>query len=61
MTHLRKKTDGEGFLAVIEKIIIKRPYYGYRRITHQLKREGYEIGEEFIRTFKEEHIGYTNT
>ena len=43
------KTDDERFLAAIEKIIMKRPYYGYRRITHQLKRKGYEIGETRVR------------
>jgi len=43
------KADDEGFLAAIEKIIMKRPYYGYRRITHQLKRKGYKVGETRVR------------
>lgn len=43
------KADDERFIAAIEKIIMKRPYYGYRRITHQLKRKGYKIGETRVR------------
>jgi putative transposase len=43
------KQGDQAILAAIEKIILKWPYYGYRRITHELKRKGYEIGETRIR------------
>jgi transposase InsO family protein len=43
-----KKGD-QVLLAAIEKIILKWPYYGYRRMTHELKREGYLVGETRIR------------
>jgi len=43
------KEGDQELLAAIEKIIVKWPYYGYRRITHELKRKGYEIGETRIR------------
>lgn len=33
----------------MEKIIMKRPYYGYRRILHEMKRKGYDIGETRVR------------
>ena len=33
----------------MEKIIMKRPYYGYRRILHEMKRKGHEIGETRVR------------
>ena len=33
----------------IEKIIASKPYYGYRRMTHQLKRAGHEVGETRVR------------
>ena len=33
----------------MEKIIMKRPYYGYRRILHEMKRKGYVIGETRVR------------
>ena len=36
-------------LACIENIIVKYPYYGYRRITHQLKREGQNVGETRVK------------
>lgn len=43
-----KKGD-QVILTAIEKIIVKWPYYGYRRITQELKRKGHEIGETRIR------------
>lgn len=36
-------------LTAIEKIIAKRPFYGYRRVNHQLKREGQIVGETRVR------------
>lgn len=44
-----KKAGDQEMLAVIEKIIMKKPYYGYRRVTHQLKRKGHEVGETRVR------------
>ncbi len=43
-----KKGD-QVILTAIEEIIEKWPYYGYRRITQELKRKGHEIGETRIR------------
>lgn len=46
--HLPKPGDKE-LLDAIEKIIMKRPTYGYRRITHELKRKGHIVGETRVR------------
>ena len=47
--------DGDDKLkAAIETIIMKRPYYGYRRITHEMKRKGHIVGETRIRRLLEE-------
>lgn len=43
------KQGDQALLAAIEKVILKRPYYGYRRVTYELHRKGYEIGETRIR------------
>jgi len=45
--YLRQPEKGgdQELLTVIDEIIMQRPYYGYRRITQQLKREGYQVGE----------------
>lgn len=45
----QEKTGDEQLLIEIETIIMRRPYYGYRRVTQQLKREGYIAGETRIR------------
>jgi len=39
------KLGDKALILAIEKIIMKWPYYGYRRVAHQLKREGYVVGE----------------
>lgn len=36
-------------LTAIEEIIMRRPYYGYRRVTQQLKRAEFEVGETRVR------------
>jgi len=36
-------------LAAIERLLMRRPFYGYRRVTAQLKREGWAIGETRVR------------
>ena len=46
--HLPKPGDKK-LIKAIDKIIKKWPTYGYRRITHQLKREGHEVGETRVR------------
>ena len=43
------KPGDKKLIKAIDKIIMKRPTYGYRRITHQLKREGHEVGETRVR------------
>lgn len=56
-THYNKATikDGDDKLkAAIETIIMKKPYYGYRRITHEMKQKGYIVGETRIRRLLEE-------
>jgi len=46
--HLAKPGD-QALLGYIENIIMKYPYYGYRRVTHQLKREDHLAGETRVR------------
>lgn len=36
-------------LKAIERILMRRPYYGYRRVTAQLKRAGIVVGETRVR------------
>lgn len=36
-------------LAAIERILMRWPFYGYRRVTAQLKREGWPVGETRVR------------
>lgn len=43
-----KPGDAE-LLAGIESVIVKWPFYGYRRVTHQLKRGGQIVGETRVR------------
>jgi len=38
----------------MEKIIMKRPYYGYRRILHEMKRKGHVVGETRVRRLLKE-------
>lgn len=35
----------EHLLTEIETIVMRRPYYGYRRVTQQLKHIGFKVGE----------------
>lgn len=43
------KPEDAVFLEAIERILMRWPFYGYRRVTAQLKREGYTIGERRVR------------
>ena len=45
----QEKAGDKELLAAIEQIIMKRPYYGYRRVTQQLKRKGDVVGETRVR------------
>ncbi len=45
----QEKAGDEQFLAEIEAIIMRWPFYGYRRVTNQLKRNGFKIGETRVR------------
>ena len=45
----QEKAGDEQMLTEIEMILMHRPYYGYRRVTKQLKRAGLEIGETRVR------------
>lgn len=38
-----------GFLEAIEQVLMRWPFYGYRRMTAQLKRDGHHIGETRVR------------
>lgn len=33
----------------IEQLLMRWPFYGYRRVTHQLKRLGWDVGETRVR------------
>ena len=50
----QEKAGDEELRDAIEKIIMKKPYYGYRRVTHQLKREGHKVGETRVRRLLKE-------
>jgi len=52
--HEREAEDDELLCEAIEKIIANKPYYGYRRVTQQLKRQGHEIGETRVRRLQKE-------
>jgi transposase InsO family protein len=36
-------------LAAIERVLMRWPFYGYRRVTAHLKREGWKVGETRVR------------
>jgi putative transposase len=43
------KPDDAALREVIERVLMRRPFYGYRRVTAQLKREGVDVGETRVR------------
>ena len=45
----RVNPEDSRVLAGIEPILMRWPFYGYRRVTAQLKREGWTIGERRVR------------
>ncbi len=42
-------TSDEDLITAIEHILMRRPYYGYRRVLKQLERQGTEVGETRVR------------
>lgn len=45
----KPRPEDTAYLAAIEQILVRRPFYGYRRTTEQLQRQGYTIGETRVR------------
>ena len=43
------KEGDQPLLEAIEQILMRWPFYGYRRVTQQLKRAGWEVGETRVR------------
>jgi transposase InsO family protein len=43
-----KKGD-KALLSAIDQILVRWPYYGYRRVMHELQRKGYQVGETRVR------------
>jgi transposase InsO family protein len=50
----QEKAGDKELREAIEEIIAAKPYYGYRRVTQQLKRERPEVGETRVRRLLEE-------
>jgi putative transposase len=50
----QEKAGDQALRAEIEKVIARWPTYGYRRVTHQLKRTGHAVGETRVRRLLEE-------
>jgi putative transposase len=44
-----QERDERGLVAAIEAILMKWPFYGYRRLRAQLRREGLTVGERVVR------------
>ena len=43
------RRDDSRLLAAIERILMRQPWFGYRRVLAQLKREGIQVGETVVR------------
>lgn len=41
--------EDEGLVEAIEQILLRWPFYGYRRVLAQLKRQAWEVGETRVR------------
>jgi transposase InsO family protein len=50
----QEKAGDQALRDEIEKVIARWPTYGYRRVTHQLKRKGHAVGETRVRRLLEE-------
>lgn len=47
--------DDPALISRIEQICLEYPRYGYRRVTHQLKREGMRINHKKVSRIMREH------
>ena len=58
-TISRVKTSDKDLLAGIDQILVKRPFYGYRKVTEELQRMSYRVDETRIRRLLRqiEHTG----
>jgi putative transposase len=52
--QLQEKAGDKELRDAIEQIIAAKPYYGYRRVTEQLKRDRHKVGETRVRRLLEE-------
>jgi transposase InsO family protein len=53
--YYRSPTRDEGaLLAALEQILMRWPFYGYRRLLAQLGREGFTVGERVVRRLLKE-------
>lgn len=43
------RTDDGPLRAVIEQVLMRQPWFGYRRVVAQLQRDGYSVGETRVR------------
>jgi putative transposase len=43
------RRDEQAVLDAIEQVLMRQPWFGYRRVVAQLKREGWAVGERVIR------------
>jgi putative transposase len=47
--HPGVNPEDAAVLGAIERLLMRWPFYGYRRVTAQLKREGWAVGETRVR------------
>lgn len=47
-------SDDTALRTAIEQIMIRWPFYGYRRVTAQLRREGWTINSKLVRRLRHE-------
>jgi putative transposase len=52
------RRDERDLLVAIEQVLMRRPWFGYRRVMAQLKREGIQVGETRVRRLLHE-LGYS--
>lgn len=52
------KAADAALLVAIEQVLMRWPFYGYRRVTAQLKREGWTVGERRVRRVLQQ-LGHT--
>ena len=43
------RSNDAALVGVMEKILMRWPFYGYRRMVAQLQREGWQVGETRVR------------